>query len=48
MYDTLLDEFEDDAARTPDDDESFEKLACERVSDEEEESDGDDPDGEDA
>ncbi len=27
MYDTLLDEFEDDTARTPDEEESFEKLS---------------------
>ncbi len=39
MYDTLLDEFEDDAARTPDDEENFEKLATNRASDDEENSD---------
>ena len=42
MYDTLLDEFEDDAARTPDDDESFEKLSDDDAS-EDEECDLDDP-----
>ena len=37
MYDTLLDEFEDDAARTPDEEESFEKISD--ASDEEEDTD---------
>ena len=43
MYDTLLDEFEDDAARTPDDDESFEKLSDDDDTSEDEECDLDDP-----
>ncbi len=38
MYDTLLDEFEDDAARTPDDEENFEKLSTNSASDDEEDS----------
>ncbi|MHB8955283.1 MAG: sigma-70 family RNA polymerase sigma factor [Pirellulaceae bacterium] len=43
MYDTLLDEFEDDAARTPDDEESFEKLSDDDETSEDEECDLDDP-----
>jgi len=50
LYDTLLDEFEDDAARTTDDEESFEKLSS-SASEEEDEEDTDldephSPDGE--
>jgi len=36
LYDTLLDEFEDDAARTPEDEENFEKLSDDASDDEEE------------
>jgi RNA polymerase primary sigma factor len=43
LYDTLLDEFEDDAARTPDDEESFEKLSDDDETSEDEECDLDDP-----
>jgi RNA polymerase primary sigma factor len=44
LYDTLLDEFEDDAARTPEEDESFEKLSDDDdTSEEDEECDLDDP-----
>ena len=43
MYDTLLDEFEDDAARTPEDEESFEKLSDDDDTSEEDECDLDDP-----
>ena len=43
MYDTLLDEFEDDAARTPEDEESFEKLSDDDDTSEDEECDLDDP-----
>jgi RNA polymerase primary sigma factor len=43
LYDTLLDEFEDDAARTPDDEESFEKLSDDEETSEDEECDLDDP-----
>ncbi len=39
MYDTLLDEFEDDAARTPDEEESFEKLSDDDTSGEGEDAD---------
>jgi len=43
LYDTLLDEFEDDAARTPDDEESFEKLSDDDDTSEDDECDLDDP-----
>jgi RNA polymerase primary sigma factor len=43
LYDTLLDEFEDDAARTPDDEESFEKLADDDDTSDDDECDLDDP-----
>jgi RNA polymerase primary sigma factor len=43
LYDTLLDEFEDDAARTPDDDESFEKLPDDEETSDDDECDLDDP-----
>ena len=42
MYDALLDEFEDDAARTPDDEENFEKLSEDDSSDDEDDTDLDD------
>ncbi|MCU0960196.1 MAG: sigma-70 family RNA polymerase sigma factor [Pirellulaceae bacterium] len=43
MYDTLLDEFEDDAARTPEDDEHFVKLSDDDdTADEDDECDVDD------
>ncbi len=45
MYDALLDEFEDDAARVADDEENFEKLSD--ASDEEEDSDLDESDQQD-
>lgn len=43
MYDTLLDEFEDDAARTPDDEDSFEKLSDDDDTSDDDECDLDDP-----
>ena len=43
MYDTLLDEFEDDAARTPDDEENFDKLSDD-ASDDEDDSELEDTD----
>ncbi len=45
MYDALLDDFEDNAARTPEDEDGFEKLSVEADSDTEELLE---PDGEDA
>jgi len=43
LYDTLLDEFEDDAARTPDDEDSFEKLSDDDDTSDDDECDLDDP-----
>ncbi len=43
MYDALLDEFEDDAARTPDDEENFEKLAEDDASDDDDDTDLEEP-----
>ncbi len=42
MYDTLLDEFEDDAARTPDDEETYERLSDDQDASEDDECDLDD------
>ncbi len=39
MYDALLDEFEDDTARTPDDEENFEKLSEDDSSDDDDDTD---------